>query len=134
MLHDTLGDLPVHWQCHIMTLNTIALQLSGAIAYTSMPQPAAHFMIPLTYVHFVADNATHSLASTAAAKLAFNDEEEDVVIRNVVIHHSIKSVFVSSSRSIITTLLLNGSLTFILHYFQWCLFFVTKTLCRLKRC
>ena len=35
----------------------------------------------LTGVYFVADNATHELASIAMEKRTFNDEEEDVVIR-----------------------------------------------------
>ena len=41
-----------------------------------------HFKIRLTSVHFVADNATHTLVSTAKVKLIFKNEEEDVVIRN----------------------------------------------------
>ena len=64
------GDLPMPLECHTLTLNMIALQLSDSrIAPT-------HFRIPLTSVHFEADNATHALASSTTAKLKFNDEDE----------------------------------------------------------
>ena len=33
--------------------------------------------------HFMADNATHALASTVTVKLPLNDEEEDVDVRHV---------------------------------------------------
>ena len=46
-----------------------------------MPLCPAHFEIPLTSVHFVADYATQALATTATVKLIFYDEEKDVVIR-----------------------------------------------------
>ena len=65
-----------------MTLNMIALLHSDAVADTSMTQCSAHFKIPLTTVHIVANNATHTLASSATLNLSFCDEEEDVVIRN----------------------------------------------------
>ena len=58
------------------------LQLSDIIADTSMLQRPAHFQIQFTSVHFVADNVTHALASTATVKPTLNDEEEDIVIQN----------------------------------------------------
>ena len=76
------GDLIVLKEYHILKLNTIELRLSDTITDTSMPQRPSHFKIPLTSVHFVAGNATHELASPATVKPTFNDEEEDVVIRN----------------------------------------------------
>ena len=63
-------------------MNTIVLQLSDAVADISMLQCSAHFRILIINAHFVVDNATHALASSATAKPTFNDEEEDVVIRN----------------------------------------------------
>ena len=63
-------------------LNTIVLQLSDTIVDTSLPERPAIFQILLTSVHFVADNASHELASTATVRSTFNDEEEDAVIRN----------------------------------------------------
>ena len=60
-----------------LMLNIIMLQLSD----TCMPHCPAHFHILLTSVHCVAEIAAHVLASPAAMKLTFNDEEEDVVIR-----------------------------------------------------
>ena len=72
--------LPVHLECHTLTPNMIALQLSDAD--TSILQRPAHFHIPLTSVHLVADNAARALASSATGKLTFNDEEEDIVICN----------------------------------------------------
>ena len=79
-LHSTElpDDQPVPMECRILTLNMIALQFSD----TSMPQHPASFKILLTSVHLVADNTPHTLASTAAVKLTFNDEEENVVIHN----------------------------------------------------
>ena len=76
------GDLPVLLECHTLTMNTIVLQLSDAFADISMLQCSAHFRIPIINAHFVADNATHALASSATAKPTFNVEEEVVVIRN----------------------------------------------------
>ena len=76
------GDLPVLFECHALTLNTIELQLSDAVADTSMLQCSAQFRIMFINAHFVADNASQALASSATAKPTFNVEEEDVVIRN----------------------------------------------------
>ena len=47
-----------------------------------MLQCSAQFRILIINAHFVADNATHALASSATAKPTFNVEQEDVVIRN----------------------------------------------------
>ena len=76
------GDPPVPLECHTLTMNTIVLQLSDAVADISMLQCSAHFRIPIINAHFVADNATHALASSTTAKPTFNVEEEVVVIRN----------------------------------------------------
>ena len=76
------GDLPVLLECHSLTMNTIELQLSDAVADISMLQCSAQFRILIIKAHFVVDNATHALASSATAKLTFKVEEEDVVIRN----------------------------------------------------
>ena len=72
------GDLPVPLECHTLTMNTIVLQLSD----TSILQCSAQFRILNINTHFLADNATHALASSATAKPTFNVEEEVVVIRN----------------------------------------------------
>ena len=69
-------------ECHTLTMNTIVLQLSDAVADISMLQCSAQFRILIINAHFVVDNATHALASSATAKPTFNVEEEDVVIRN----------------------------------------------------
>ena len=74
------GDLPVLLECHTLTMNTIMLQLSDTDI--SMLQCSAQFRILIINTHFVVDNATHALASSATAKPTFNVEEEDVVIRN----------------------------------------------------
>ena len=76
------GDLHVLLECHSLTMNTIVLQLSDAVADISMLQCSAQFRILIINAHFVVDNATHTLASSATAKPTFNVEEEDVVIRN----------------------------------------------------
>ena len=76
------GDLPVPLECHILTMNTIVLQLSDAVIDINMLQCSAQFRILIINVHFVADNAYHALASSATAKPTFNIEEEVVVIRN----------------------------------------------------
>ena len=76
------GDLPVLLDCHTLTMNTIVLQLSDAVADISMLQCSAQFRIMFINAHFVVDNATHALASSATARPTFNVEEEDVVIRN----------------------------------------------------
>ena len=59
---------------------TIVLQFSDAVI--SMLQCSVEFRILIINAHFVADNATHALASSATAKPTFNVEEEVVVIRN----------------------------------------------------
>ena len=93
------GDLPVLLDCHTLTMNTIVLQLSDAVADISMLQCSAQFRILFKNANFVVDNATHALASSATARPTFNVEEEDVVIRNgwtpkeeddshSIIHHS----------------------------------------------
>ena len=76
------GDLPVPLECHTLTLNMIELQLSDAVTDTSMLQCSAQLRILLINAHFVADNASHALASLATVKPTFNVEEEVVVIRN----------------------------------------------------
>ena len=84
LLHPTelTGDLPVPLECHTLTMNTIELQLSDADADISMLQCSAQFRILCIKAHFVADNASHALASSATAKPTFVVEEEIVVIRN----------------------------------------------------
>ena len=67
-------------ECHTLMMNTIELQLSDADI--SMLQCSAQFLILFINAHFVADNASHALASSATAKPTFNVEEEVVVIRN----------------------------------------------------
>ena len=67
-------------ECHTLTMNTIVLQLS--VADISMLQCSAQLRILIINAHFVVDNATHALASSATAKPTFNVEEEVVVIRN----------------------------------------------------
>ena len=76
------GDLPVLLECQTLTMNTIVLQLSDAVADISMHQCTAQFRILITNENLVVDNATHALASSATAKPTFNVEEEVVVIRN----------------------------------------------------
>ena len=44
--------------------------------------------IPDSFHHFVADNASHALASSATSKPTFNIEEEVVVIRNDGVEYS----------------------------------------------
>ena len=74
------GDLPVPMKCHALVLNTTMLQLSDAV--TSMLQCSVQFRILFIDAHFVADNASHALASSVTAKPTFNDKEEFVVICN----------------------------------------------------
>ena len=69
------GDLPMLLDCHTLTMNTIVLQLSDAVADISMLQCFAQFRILIINAHFVVDNATHALASSATAKPTFNVEE-----------------------------------------------------------
>ena len=82
LLHPTelAGDLPVPLECNILTLNTIKLQLSDAVADTSMLQCSAKFRILFINANFVADNASHALASSATVKPTLNVEEEVAVI------------------------------------------------------
>ena len=84
LLHETElpGDLHVSLGCHALTLNTIELQFSDAVTDTSKLQCSTQFRILLINAHFVADNASHALASSATVKPTFNIEEEVVVIRN----------------------------------------------------
>ena len=74
-------DLPVPLECYALTLNTIELQLSDTVADTSMLRCSAQFLFLFINAHFVADNASHALASLATVKPTFNVEEEVVVIR-----------------------------------------------------
>ena len=69
-------------KCHALTLNTIELQLSDAVADISMLQCSAIFRNLFINAHFVADNASHALASSATVRPTLNVEEEVVVIRN----------------------------------------------------
>ena len=74
-------NLPVPLECHALALNITVLQLSDAVADASMLQCCAQFRILFINAHFVADNVSHALASSATVKPTFNVEEE-VVIRN----------------------------------------------------
>ena len=76
------GDQPVPLECLTLTMNMIELQLSDAVAAISMLQCSAQFRILFINAHFVANNASHALASSATAKPTFNVEEEVAVIRN----------------------------------------------------
>ena len=58
------ADLPVLLECHTLTMNTIVLQLSDAVADISMLQCSAQFRILIINAHFVVDIATHALASS----------------------------------------------------------------------
>ena len=73
------GDLPVPLECHALMMNTIMLQLSDAVADIYILQCSALFRILFINAHFVADNASHTLASSATVKSTFNVEEEVVV-------------------------------------------------------
>ena len=75
-------DLHVPLECEDLTINTIELQLSDEVADISMLQCLAHFLIQFINAHFVADNASHALASSDTARPTLNVEEEVVVIRN----------------------------------------------------
>ena len=68
-------DLPVPLECYALTLNTIELQLSDAVADTSLLLCSAQFRI-------LFDNASHALASSATVRSTFYVEEEVVVICN----------------------------------------------------
>ena len=72
------GDLPVPLECHALMLNTIELQLSDA----SILQCSAQFRILFINANFVADNASHAMASSDTEKPTFNNDEEAVVIHN----------------------------------------------------
>ena len=63
-------------------MNTIKLQLSDAVADISVLQCSVQFRILIINAHFVADNASHALASSATVRPTLNVEEEVVVIRN----------------------------------------------------
>ena len=65
-------------ECHNSTLNTIELQLSDAVADTSMLQCSAQFLTMFINAHFVANNASRALAFSATALPTFNVEEEVV--------------------------------------------------------
>ena len=69
-------------ECHALAMNAIELLLSVAVADISMLQCSAQFRIMFIHANFVADNASHALASSARAGPTFNVEEEVVVIRN----------------------------------------------------
>ena len=69
------GDLPVPLECRTLTLNTIELQLSDAFVDTSILQCSAQFRILSINAHFVADNASDALASSATVKPTFNVAE-----------------------------------------------------------
>ena len=68
------GDLPVPLECHTLTTNTIELQFSDAVEDTSILQCSVQFLILFINAHFVADNASHALASSATARPTFNVE------------------------------------------------------------
>ena len=74
------GALPVPLKCPALTLKTIELQLYDAVADTSMQQCSTKFRILFINAHFVADNASHALASSATARTTINVEEEVVDI------------------------------------------------------
>ena len=67
---------------HTLMLNTIELLLSDAVADTSMLQCSAQFRILFFNANFVANNASHALASSATVRPTFTMEEEVIVIRN----------------------------------------------------
>ena len=79
---DLPGYLPVRLECHTLTMNTIELQFSDAVADISMLQCSSLFRILFINAHFVADNASHALASSATIKPTLNVEEEVAVVRN----------------------------------------------------
>ena len=74
------GDLPVSLECHALTLNTIELLHSDAVADTNILQCPALFQILFINAHFVADNASHALTPSATTIPTFNDEKEVVVV------------------------------------------------------
>ena len=76
------AGLPVPLECHTLRITTIELQLSEAVADISMLQCSVLFQILFINAHFLADYASHALASSATAKPTFNMEEEVVVIHN----------------------------------------------------
>ena len=76
------GYLPVPLKCHTLTMNTIELQLTDAVADISMHQCYVQFRILYIHANFFADNASHALGSSATARPTFNVKEEVVVIRN----------------------------------------------------
>ena len=84
LLHPTKlpGDQPVPLECHALMMNMIELQLSDAVADISMLQCSSQFRILFINAHFVADNASHALASSATVRSTLNVKDEVVVIRN----------------------------------------------------
>ena len=66
-------ELSVPLECHALTPNAIELQLSDAVADASMLQCSAQFLILFINAHFMADNASHALASSATVEPSFND-------------------------------------------------------------
>ena len=74
------AGLPVPLECHSLRIKTVELQLSEAVADISMLQCSVLFQILFINAHFLADNASHALASSATAKPTFNMEV--VVIHN----------------------------------------------------
>ena len=75
-------DLPVPLECHALKQNVFEMQLSDAVADTSMLQCSAQILFLFINAHFVADNASHALASSATVKPTFNVEEEVFIICN----------------------------------------------------
>ena len=69
-------------ECHTLTTNTINLQLPDAVADISLLQCSAQFWILFINARFVADNASHALASSATVKTFLNVEEKVVFILN----------------------------------------------------
>ena len=70
------------FECHTFMMNTIELQLYDAVADISMLQCSAQFRILFINAHFVAENASHALASSATVRPTLSVEEEVVVIHN----------------------------------------------------
>ena len=67
-------------------IHTAHLQWSRGLEKVAQTLPVppfpAKFQILFINAHFVADNASKALASSATVRPRFNDEEEVVVIRN----------------------------------------------------
>ena len=69
-------------ECHTLTMNTIELQPSDAAVDISMLQCSAKFRILFINSRFMADIASHKLASTATVIPTLNVEEGVVIILN----------------------------------------------------